>query len=148
MARWPSMAAGAALAAIVSCVGLLTSAVAQAPSGTVDISQTQIAFVVSGNVGSGTLHFGGRSYRFKIAGLGVGGFGISKLEAHGTVYGLSRVEQFAGAYGQLRTGIAVGDAGRGGMWLENTNGVKMNLRAKRQGLALSLGADGIVVQFK
>jgi hypothetical protein len=142
------MAAGAALAAIVSDAGLLAPAAAQAPSATVDISQTQIAFVVSGNVGSGTLHYGGRTYRFKIGGLGVGGFGISKLEAHGTVYGLNRVEHFAGVYGQLRTGIAVGDMGRGGMWLENSNGVKMNLRARRQGLALSLGADGIVVQFK
>ena len=147
MTGWSSMAAGAALAAIV-IGGLLGPATAQAPSGTVEISQTQIAFVVSGNVGSGTLSYGGRTYRFKIGGLGVGGFGISKLEAHGTVYGLNRVEQFAGAYGQLRTGIAVGDAGGGGLWLQNGNGVKMNLRARRQGLALSFGADGIVVQFK
>lgn len=148
MAGWSSRVAGAALAAIVAGAELPAPAAAQAPSATVDISQTQIAFIVSGNIGSGTLSYGGRTYRFKIGGLGVGGFGVSKLEATGTVYGLSRVEQFAGVYGSLRTGIAVGEAGGGGLWLQNGNGVRMNLRARRQGLALSMGADGIVVQFR
>jgi hypothetical protein len=30
------------------------------------------------------------------------------------------------------------------MWLENPNGVYLRLNARRQGLALSLGADGMV----
>jgi hypothetical protein len=121
---------------------------AQAPSGTVDISQVQIAFMVSGNLGSGHLMFQGRRYAFSIGGLGVGGFGINRLEAAGAVYGLSRIEQFPGLYVAARTGIAIGDQGRGQLWLENSNGVKMNLRARREGLALSVGGDGIVVQMK
>jgi hypothetical protein len=44
--------------------------------------------------------------------------------------------------------VAVGEAGRGQLWLENSNSVKMHLRAQREGLALSMGADGIVVQMK
>jgi hypothetical protein len=123
-------------------------AAAQAPSGTVEISQVQIAFLVSGNLGSGRLSYHGRTYAFSIGGLGVGGIGINKLEAVGTVYGLGRLEQFPGLYGAARTGIAVGDAGRGQLWLENANGVRLHLRAKREGLALTLGGDGIVVQMK
>ena len=38
-------------------------------SGTVEIEQVQIAFLASGNLGGGTLHFGGRSYAFQIGGL-------------------------------------------------------------------------------
>jgi hypothetical protein len=138
----------AGLAVLPFGLCLSPPAAAQAPSGTVEINQTQIAFLVSGNLGSGRLSFQGRTYSFSIGGLGVGGFGISKLEAVGTVYGLSRIDQFPGAYGQARTGIAVGDAGGGGLWLRNTPGVSMNLRARRQGLALSMGADGIVVKLK
>jgi hypothetical protein len=148
MMRSLRMAIGTTVAAFVAGAGILTAAVAQAPSGTVDVSQVQIAFMVSGNLGSGRLNFQGRTYPFSIGGLGVGGFGVSKLEAVGTVYGLTNISQFPGAYGQARTGIAVGESGGGGMWLQNTHGVKMNLIAKRQGLALSMGADGIVVKLK
>ena len=57
-------------------------------SGTVTIEQVQVAFFGSGNVGSGTLHYEGRYYRFSVGGLGVGGFGVSKMEANGDVYNL------------------------------------------------------------
>ena len=75
---------------------LAAPAVAQqrVKSGTVYIEQVQVAFIGSGNVGSGTLHFHGRSYRFSVGGLGVGGFGISKMEASGDVYDLKELRQF------------------------------------------------------
>lgn len=141
-------AAGAVLASFVCGAGMLAPAIAQAPSGTVEINQVQIAFLVSGNLGSGKIQFQGRTYSFSIGGLGIGGIGINRLDAVGTVYGLTRIEQFPGLYGGARTGIAAGDTGRGQLWLENTNGVRMNLRARREGLALTVGADGIVVQMK
>jgi hypothetical protein len=144
------LAAGAVPAVVaLAWLGCLpASAVAQTPSGNVEISQVQIAFIVSGNLGSGRLQFRGRTYAFSIGGLGVGGFGVNKLEAVGTVYGLDRIEEFPGVYGSLRTGVAVGDTGRGQLWLENPNGVKIHLRARREGLALSMGGDGIVIQMK
>ncbi|WP_421997237.1 hypothetical protein [Reyranella sp.] len=116
-------------------------------SGTVDIEQVQVAFIGSGAAGGGALHFRGRSYRFSIGGLGIGGFGISKLEAHGVVYNLRELGQFPGAYGSARTGVAAGDQGHGQMWLENPHGVIMSLKARRQGLALSMGADAVVISF-
>jgi hypothetical protein len=107
----------------------------------------QIAFIGSGAVGGGTLYFHGRSYPFKLGGLGIGGFGVSTLDAAGSVYNLGNLRNFEGVYGQARMGWAVGQHGKGDMWLQNSNGVYLRLKARRQGLALSLGADGMVVRL-
>jgi hypothetical protein len=117
-------------------------------TGTVEIEQVQVAFIGSGNVGGGTLHFEGKSYRFTIGGLGVGGFGVSKMQAYGDVYNLKELKQFPGPYGQARYGAVAGDTSTGEMWLENPNRVIISLRARRTGLALSLGADAIYIDFK
>jgi hypothetical protein len=117
-------------------------------TGTVDIEQVQVAFIGSGNLGGGTLQFQGKSYRFTVGGLGIGGFGVSKMQATGDVYNMKELRQFPGAYGQARYGFAVGDKSSGELWLENTNGVLLNLRAKRTGLAVSLGADAVIIDFK
>jgi hypothetical protein len=116
-------------------------------TGTVQISQTQIAFMGSANLGGGKLNFGGKSYPFSIGGLGIGGFGFSKIEATGTVYNLNSLDQFGGAYVQGRYGLAVGDKSTGELWLTNVEGVAMSLKAKRQGLALSLGGDAIYIDL-
>jgi hypothetical protein len=117
------------------------------PSGSVNIHQVQIAFIGSGTTGGGTLYFRGRAYPFKLGGLGIGGIGISTIDAVGTVYNLYRLADFNGAYGQAQTGWAIGEQGKGRMWLQNSRGVYLQLQAKRRGLALSLGANGMVVQL-
>jgi len=117
------------------------------PSGTVTISQVQVAFIGSGSGGGGTLHFEGRSYPFKIGGLGIGGIGVSRLDASGTVYDLRRVEDFDGVYGQTRVGWAAGAQGKGQLWLKNPNGVYIHLITQRKGLSLNVGADGMVVHL-
>ena len=117
------------------------------PSGSVNIHQVQVAFIGSGAVGGGTLYYRGRSYPFKLGGLGIGGIGVSTLDATGGVYNLRRLQDFEGVYGQARIGWAVGEQGKGDMWLQNANGVYLRLKARRQGLALSLGADGMVVRL-
>src|SRR5215475_13845054 len=116
-------------------------------SGTVMIEQVQIAFIGSGNLGGGKLQFGGKSYDFTIGGLGVGGIGVSKMKATGTVYNLNDPSDCPGTYGQARYGIAVGSASTGKLWLQNTHGVVLELKAERQGLALSLGADAVYIKF-
>lgn len=145
-------ARGVALAVLALAVllALPTSAWAADPdlreSGTVAIEQYQIAFIGSGNLGGGTLTYQGKSYPFTVGGLGIGGFGASKINATGTVYNLDDLADFEGAYGQARTGLTVGE-GSGTFWLQNTKGVYMKLDAKREGLALSLGADGVIIDF-
>lgn len=138
----------AGVGASAALAGLSAGAQQRVKSGTVDIEQVQVAFIGSGGVGGGTLHYGGRSYRFSIGGLGIGGFGVSRMEATGTVYNLHRLDQFPGAYGSARYGAAFGDQGGGQLWLENPHGVILELRARRQGLAVSLGADAVIIDFK
>jgi hypothetical protein len=131
-----------------SSMSLAALAQERVKSGTVEIEQVQVAFIGSGNVGGGTLTFQGKSYRFTIGGLGLGGFGVSKMQASGEVYNLKELGQFPGAYGQARYGVAAGDRSAGEMWLQNPNGVLISLRAKRTGLALSLGADAVYINLK
>ncbi len=141
------LAAGLMVLCILSVGAFAQSGPPPRPSGSVSIHQVQIAFIGSGSTGGGTLYFAGRSYPFKLGGLGIGGFGISTIDAVGTVYNLHRLADFNGVYGQARMGFAIGEQGKGQMWLQNSNGVYLKLRAKRQGLALSLGADGMVVRL-
>jgi hypothetical protein len=107
-------------------------------SGYVQMTQVQAAYLGSGNAGSGILKYQGNSYQFNVGGLGVGGIGISKIEAKGEVYGLQRLRDFDGAYAQARYGFALGTASAGDLWLQNRKGVVMHLKAKREGLMLSL----------
>jgi hypothetical protein len=116
-------------------------------AGTVTIEQVQIAFIGSGNLGGGTLLFGGQKYDFTVGGLGVGGIGVSKMEAHGTVYNLRSPSDFSGGYVQARYGLAIGQLSSGELWLENARGVAIYLKAKRTGLALSLGGDAVYIDL-
>lgn len=63
-------------------------------------------------------------------------------------YGLTRAADFAGLYGRLRAGAVVADRQlKGGLWLANTAGAQIHLVPNRQGLALNVGADGLVIDF-
>jgi hypothetical protein len=138
-----------ALANLAACTSQSNSISLQGKplSGYVRMTQIQAAYLGSGNAGSGVLRYQGNSYPFSVGGLGVGGIGLSKIEAKGEVYGLQRLGDFSGAYVQGRYGFAVGNTSGGDLWLKNANGVIMRLVAKRQGLMLSLGGDAVVVQM-
>jgi hypothetical protein len=146
---------GRALAVVLSVLALIVSSVGAAevaaadkqPVGTVTMDQMSVAFIGSANFGDGKLMFQGKTYPFKVSGLGIGGIGISTIDAKGEVYELKDVADFPGAYGQARAGMVFGTVSKGSMWLENTKGVVLNLKAKREGLALTLGADGVVIQM-
>jgi hypothetical protein len=139
--------------AITSLVALLPSLVSAAgptarhPSGTVVIDQGQAGFVFTAAYGGGVLRYAGGSYRFKIGGLGVGGFGASELQATGIVYDLHSLDDFAGPYVNIRAGAAVGEKSVGRMWLRNAHGVTLKLDAKRRGLMLAAGADAVVISM-
>ncbi|HVJ44002.1 MAG TPA: hypothetical protein VM639_21040 [Dongiaceae bacterium] len=134
-------------AAFIISRSLPAAADEEKPDATVDIEQVQIAFIGSGNLGGGKLHFQGKTYPFTVGGLGIGGIGISKMQAIGSVYSLKRLADFPGAYVQGRYGVAVGGAGSGELWLKNPSGVEMLLKTKRQGLALSLGGDAVYIDL-
>jgi hypothetical protein len=140
-------------ASLAAFLTLASPAIAQShlpgPStGSVRIEQVQAGFIASGEVGGGTLRFRGRSYPITVGGLGLGSIGASRTVASGTVYGLKDRADFAGAYVQLKESWAVGRQGGGNVWLQNDKGVTLRLAARRQGLQLSLGADGVLIGFK
>jgi hypothetical protein len=116
-------------------------------SGTLTVDQLQVAFIFSGNVGGGKLHYQGKVYDFDIGGLGVGGIGASEIDAVGKVYNLNKLSDFDGAYGQARLGAVILDKSTGSLWLENRHGVYIKIDAKRKGVALSLGVDAVYIKF-
>ncbi|MCZ8280247.1 MAG: hypothetical protein O9313_18090 [Acetobacteraceae bacterium] len=143
-------ASGLALAAFITraVTAQTGSQSEERPVGRVTLSQTQVSLFGSVSWGHGTLTFDGRSYRFRIRGLGIGGIGISELHATGEVYRLSRLADFPGLYGGARTGAVAGSSAvQGGLWLENPAGVMISLHPERSGYALQVGADGLLIQM-
>jgi hypothetical protein len=119
----------------------------QAPSGYVEMKEVQVAYLGNAGGGEGTLTFRGQRYPFKIAGLGVGGIGVSTVDAQGEVYRLTDLKQFPGAYAAGQYGAVAGTESVGDIWLENPSNVVIHLKAKREGLMLSLGADAIDIHM-
>jgi hypothetical protein len=55
------------------------------PDATIEMHQVQAAFLASGNGGTGTLYYRGRTYPFHVGGRGIGGIGASTIESEGKV---------------------------------------------------------------
>jgi hypothetical protein len=117
-------------------------------SGGIEIREYSVAFIGSGSLGKGTLRTGGAAHPFRIGGLGIGGIGVAKINARGNVYNPHNVADFPGAFGKARIGATAADKGKGKLWLKNTKGVVLELWSDMEGLALTLGVDGIVVQWE
>jgi len=140
------------LSVLILLAGLIPVAFAAdeaKPSATVVIDETQVMLIVGGSSGKGTLvpHFSSETRSFIVGGIKLGGIGIHKTHLSGDVYHLSNVQDFAGTYFSAEAGVTVGK-GAGGLWLKNDKGVTMHLTSTGEGIALSLGVEGLTVQFK
>jgi hypothetical protein len=120
----------------------------KAPSATVVIDETQIMWIVGGDIGGGTLHFHGKSYQFKTDGLKLGGFGVNKVKLTGDVYNLKNVADFAGVYGVAEAGATLGNASKGDFVMKNDKGVILHLKSAAQGIALDLGVEGLKITLE
>ena len=118
------------------------------PDGTVDMEEVQAAYIGSGSAGKGVLVFRGKQYPFQVGGVGIGGIGLSTIDAAGEVYNLPDLAQFPGTYGQARYGFAIGKSSAGDLWMQNESGVILHLKAKHTGLILSLGGDAVVISMR
>ena len=116
-------------------------------AGTIEINSTQMAFIISGQAGGGVLEYAGEEYEFDIGGLGIGGIGVQKINAIGVVYNLENLEDFNGAYVQGRMGVTIGK-GKGQIELSNSKCVVIELKSSTEGLALSVGLDGMSLKLK
>ena len=115
-------------------------------SGAVVINEWQVMAIGGVQWGDGTLFFNDGVYKFKVSGIGVGGIGIHKITAEGTVHDLSNISDFSGTYFQARAGLTVGK-GIGELWIKNSNGVTIKLKARTEGVALALGIDGLTIKM-
>ena len=119
-------------------------------AGTVDITEYEVGIIAVDNVwGHGTVTALGTTKGFKLGGMGVGGAGGAKISASGNVYNLTDMNLFPGAYTQVSAGATAGkESAAAAFWLQNTHGVVLELRSKQEGLALTGGANGIIVKFE
>ena len=118
------------------------------PAGDIELKQYTVAWVGSGTMGGGTLTVDGKEYPFRLAGLGLGGYGASSIDATGKVYNLPNIDAFPGTYGNARMGMTGGDSGSGKLWLRNSDDVVIELVSEMRGLALGTGVDGILIQWE
>lgn len=126
-----------------------TTAPLKAPSGTIVIDETQIMWIVGGDIGGGTLEYKGQSYKFKMDGLKLGGFGVHKVKLDGDVFDLNNIDDFPGTFVEAEVGFTVVDAGKGDAWFKNDKGVHLRLKSpEAKGLALDVGVDGIDIRMK
>jgi len=140
--------AGLFVLPLVLLASVVMAADEQKPSGTIVIDETQIMWIVGGDIGGGTLQFQGESYKFKTDGLKLGGFGVNKVKLTGDVYGLSDIADFPGVYGVAEAGATVAKAGKGDFVMKNDKGVIMHLKAGTKGLALDLGVEGLKISME
>ena len=116
------------------------------PSGSIHFEEWQVMAILAGNWGHGTLGYNGKTYKFKVTGMGAGGYGVDKLSATGEVYRLKDIADFPGKYSELRGGIVLGK-GVGGLYIHNDNGVVIKLKTHAEGVALSIGVQGLTIQM-
>jgi len=118
------------------------------PDAYIEMQKIQAAYIGNGSAGTGNLIYNGQVIPFNVTGLGVGGIGVSELEAEGEVYNMPDLAMFPGTYAQARFGFVVGTISRGQLWMQNNAGVILHLQARRRGLMLSTGADAVVIQMQ
>lgn len=117
------------------------------PSGTLTLSERSVALGVGYSWGSGVLTYQGKEHRFSIEGLSVAEVGAREVEATGTVYHLTKLEDFNGTYAAVGAEAVVG-GGAGITTMRNQNGVVINLTGVGQGLNFKLGPDGVKFTLK
>jgi hypothetical protein len=137
-----------ALTSVLIVLGLLSAsgAISQGkpPDGTVQLSQGSVAAGIGYTWGGGTLEFQGSKYPLRVKGLSIGQAGISKAEAVGQVYNLTKLEDFNGNYtaGGVEGTVA---GGAGATALRNQHGVVIHLTSTTRGLNFKVAAEGVQI---
>jgi hypothetical protein len=117
------------------------------PSATLKLSEGQVALGIGWSWGKGVLTFKGKKHSFKIQGLSVLDIGITKADAAGSVYHLTKLSDFNGTYTAAAAEGTLG-GGAGVTTMKNQNGVVINLKSTTQGVNLKLAAEGVKVTLE
>ena len=109
---------------------------------TVKLSEGEVAVGIGWSWGKGVLTYKGKTYPFKVEGLTVGEVGVTKAEATGEVFNLTKLEDFGGVY-RAASAEATADKGKGVTTLQNGAGVNLHLKSTTKGASLKLAVEGL-----
>lgn len=120
------------------------------PDASIEIEQVRVGVLAVGaSVGGGRLRFRGEEHRFTVRGIEAGSVGVSTLSARGEVFGLRRLEDFAGRYTeQVTPRDRSAGAGPETRWLRNAAGVELRLRTERAGGQLRFNDAGVTIELR
>jgi hypothetical protein len=76
-----------------------------APSATIHFESYEFMAILEGGWGHGTLAYNDKIYKFKVTGMGAGGWGGQKISGTGGVYYLKDIADFPGKYSEARGGL-------------------------------------------
>ncbi len=148
MKRWFQSSRVAALVLILVTVAAAAFAAdAKKADGTVTLSEGSVAVGIGWSWGHGTLHYKGKTYRFKVDGLSVGEVGVTKAKATGSVYDLKSLEDFDGVYAAGGAGITVQE-GKGATAVINDKKVQILLTSVTKGASLKIAAEGLKIKIE
>jgi hypothetical protein len=118
------------------------------PSGTIYVKSKTVAIGVGVSWGDGKLNYDGKEYAFKISGVSLVDLGFSSVEITGEVYNLKSLSDFPGTYAAATAGAKFGDAGGSVSTLKNDKEVVMKIKAKGEGIQLTLAPTGVTIKMK
>ena len=140
------------IAAAAAAILLLLASVSDVRAGDEDMRPAATITIVHGGrtlAGSGPQHgalfFRGRVRAFSIAGLGIGGTGGADPAVRGRLYHLRAASYFPGDYTIMKS-PRLRESGR--LWLENREGVVLELEPQSDTGAIALGAGSVTIAFR
>jgi hypothetical protein len=138
-----------ALAALLALLGLVAlSAPSRAETGSVSVVFTKGGLIVGVGGGEGVLTFRGKHYPFTVSGMSLGAtIGASTTKFVGRALNLRGPGSIEGSYTAVGAGGAFA-GGAGGVQLQNTNGVILQLSGPKVGFELSAAMGGVTIRLR
>lgn len=126
----------------------LTGAPASADTGLVRAVVTKGGFIIGVGGGTGTLVFRGRHYPLQISGMSFGAtIGASTTDLRGHAFNMHTASDIEGTYSAIGAGAAIA-GGAGGVRLQNSKGVILELSGVKVGAELSAAVSGVEVRIR
>jgi hypothetical protein len=112
------------------------------PDATIELEEGSVGVGIGYTWGKGTLVYQGKRHPVTLKGFSAGELGAQKIQAHGTVYHLKKLEDFNGTY----TSAGAGATAAGGFDVEamrNGNGVEIKMVSTTKGADLRAAISGV-----
>ena len=138
--------------ALVAMLGMLSvtglSTPLHAETGSVAVVFTKGGLILGVGGGEGVLTLRGRHYPFTVSGMSIGfTIGASTTNLVGRALNLRGPASIEGTYSAVGAGGALA-GGAGGVQLQNTNGVILQLSGPKVGVELSAAVAGVSIRLK